>query len=150
LLAALTSERYFSLLDDFERTLAELEPAADAPSLAKIARKQFSRLCRSVAALEDNPPDAALHEQRKRGKRARYTAELAGYDKLAGRAKRFQDILGDHQDAVVIQARLRALATVASTAEALAAGRLLEREHERKLRARARWPKAWKHLSKAV
>ena len=88
---------------------------------------------------------------RKLGKRARYAAELAGRKKLVQRAKELQDVLGEHQDAVVAAGRLRELAAGASPEQALVAGRLVEREAERRTRgARATWPKAWKKLRKTI
>jgi CHAD domain-containing protein len=147
--SALASERYLALLDDYETTLARLEPAAKAPSLAPLARKQLGKLDRSVRALGDEPTDAELHEERKRGKRVRYTAELAGLKAVVKRAKTFQDILGEHQDAVVAQQKLRTLARDATTAEGIALGRLLEREQARKVRARAEWRRAWRHLKRS-
>ena len=73
------------------------------------------------------------------GKRARYAAELAApaEGKRVGRfvdaARELQDVLGEHQDAVVAVRQLRELARVADrTDTALVAGRLIEREEERK------------------
>ena len=44
-------------------------------------------------------------------KRARYAAELSGADAYVKAAKALQDVLGEHQDAVVAAERLRQLAT---------------------------------------
>ena len=58
--------------------------------------------------------------------------------------KRVQDVLGDHQDAGVAADQLRTLAAaVADPRAALAAGIVVERQHARKLRARAEFPAAW-------
>ena len=58
-------------------------------------------------------------------------------------AKQLQDILGDHQDAVVAQARIRDWAAVTARAEAgLAAGRLVQLERDRMAAARRDWPEA--------
>ena len=150
LVAALESPRYLALL-------GELERAADAPrvrtadaNLDKLAHKEFGRLGRAVRALGKSPSDEALHEVRKRGKRARYSAELAGgkrSKKFAEAAKSFQDVVGDHQDAVVAEERLTALVPRAKSPEAVfAAGRLLERQQRRRLTARRSLPKAWRKL----
>ena len=61
-------------------------------------------------------------------------------------AKRLQDVLGEHQDAVVAQERLRALAA-REPAAAMAAGRLIERERARADRAPRAWPAAWKRVA---
>jgi len=76
-------------------------------------------------------------------KRARYASELAGEDTVVDRAKDVQDVLGEHHDAVVAEEKLRALADGES---GLAAGRLVERERERRRRARDEYPRAWKRL----
>ena len=76
--------------------------------------------------------DDALHEVRKTAKKARYAAELA--EPVAGKraarfvkqAKAFQDVVGEHQDAVVAEERLRELAATRSGSSLLAAGRLIE------------------------
>ena len=61
--------------------------------------------------LRPDDPDEAFHEVRKRAKRARYTAEMVapvitGADAKGARrfirgATRIQDVLGEHQDAIV-------------------------------------------------
>jgi hypothetical protein len=74
----------------------------DDVDVEKLARKDFRRLRRSARRLESQT-DAELHKTRIRGKRARYSAELAGRSrgKKASRfvkaAKTFQDVLGDHE-----------------------------------------------------
>ena len=60
-----------------------------------------------------------------------YAHELAGDDKVVARAKKLQDVLGNHQDSVVAEERLRALSSDAPADQALAAGLLIE--HERRL-----------------
>jgi CHAD domain-containing protein len=72
------------------------------------------------------------------GKRARAFADAA---------VRLQDVLGEHQDAVVAGAWLREAAT-GSPSEAFVAGRLAGIETEAGLAARAAWPKAWKALAR--
>ena len=80
-------------------------------------------------------------------KRARYAAELLGSDAYVKAAKTLQDVLGEHQDAVVAEERLRALAT-RQPAGAIAAGRLVERERARAARCRDGMGLAWKRLAK--
>ncbi len=105
---------------------------------------------KAVRKLPDEPTNDQLHAVRKKGKRARYAAELAGRKTLVKRAKKLQDVLGDHQDAVVAAARLRELAAGSTPELALVAGRLVEREEERRLEARAAWPKAWQKFRKTI
>ena len=80
----------------------------------------------------------------------RYVAELAGDSKVVTRAKQLQDVLGEHQDAVVAGERLRALAARGDATLAFAAGRIAEREEARRREARKRWPSAWRALRKAL
>ena len=107
---------------------------------------------RAVRALKKKPSDEALHEVRKRGKRARYAAELAGGKRarrFAEAARSFQDVVGHHQDAVVAEERLTAFVPKAKSSDAVfAAGRLLERQHTRRRKARKSLPKAWKKLDR--
>jgi CHAD domain-containing protein len=150
LLAALRSDEYLALLDQTARTIDELEPSGSAVTLDELADEASARLRKAVRKLPDAPADEELHAVRKKGKRARYAAELAGQEELVKRAKKLQDVLGEHQDAVVAAGRLRQLAAGSAPEQALVAGRLVEREEERRLQARAAWPKAWKKLSKTI
>ncbi len=65
--------------------------------------------------VEEEPTDEAIHQARIKGKRARYAAELLEDElgkpgaKLLAAAKEFQDAAGEHHDAVVAEARIRAL-----------------------------------------
>src|SRR5207302_1678118 len=66
------------------------------------------------------------------------------------RARELQDVIGEHQDAVVAEERLRPAATKAHTPQAaISVGRLVERERVRRRRSRARVPKAWRKLERA-
>ena len=150
LLKVLASDRYFSLLDRYEEVLAELQPSGSDVTLGSIVRKEAKKLRAAAAALPADPPDPELHALRKRGKRLRYAAELAGQNGVVRRAKRFQDVLGAHQDAVTAEERLRALADNAPTEQALVAGRLVEGERARRAEARRRWRQELEELLRAV
>ena len=146
MIAALDSERYFALLDTLEQPVATI--AAD-PTLEEIHAAEHQRLRKAVKTLDDASSDEELHAVRIRVKRARYAAELAGADAYVKAAKVLQDVLGEHQDAVVATERLRNLAhRMPDTA--IAAGRLVERERMRALRGRDEWRSAWKKLAKAA
>jgi len=146
LLAALDSERYFALLDALEGPVATI---ADEPSLEQIHAAEHRRLRKAIQALGPDSPDGELHAARIKVKRARYAAELVGKPAYVKAAKFLQDVLGEHQDAVVAGERLRALA-VRLPAGAVAAGRLIERERERGRRGRDEWEAAWKRLAKTA
>jgi CHAD domain-containing protein len=150
LLHALDSDLYLGLLDDLERTARELTPSGDGSTLPALVDRQAAKLRKIARSLPKDPPDDELHALRKAGKRTRYAAELAGNTKLVKSAKRLQDVLGEHQDAVVAGERLRELAARGDAALAFAAGRVAEREHARRREARKRWPSVWEQLRKAL
>src|SRR3954454_1289888 len=146
LLNALDSGRYAALLD-------ELDDAAEAPqlngrsgSLRKLVKQEYRRVRKLHRSAGRDPSDEQLHELRKKAKRARYAAEMAAPDagkpakRFVKAAKELQDVLGEHQDAVVEEHFLREMAgTIGRPRAALAAGRLLERQAARRARARGGW-----------
>ena len=150
LLKALDGQRYDALVDRFDDALNTLEPTESKVTLAKLAQRELKRLRREVLALEQEPADDALHALRKRGKRVRYAHELSGAKAVVRRAKTFQDVLGEHQDSVVAEERIRALSADAPADQALAAGLLIERERARRAEARASWRKTWRQLERAA
>jgi CHAD domain-containing protein len=149
-LKALDGQRYDTLVDRFEVALTTLEPSEGKATLESLARRELKRLRRDVRALDREPTDDALHALRKRGKRARYAHELSGDKAVVKRAKAFQDVLGEHQDSVVAEERLRALSHDAPSDQALAAGLLIEHERTRRAAARGAWRKAWRQLERAA
>ncbi|HEY2073492.1 MAG TPA: CYTH and CHAD domain-containing protein [Gaiellaceae bacterium] len=149
LLKALSSDRYLVLLDRFPREVDGLAPSDSSATLDDLAERQLKKLRKRVRETSDDAPDDDLHALRKKGKRVRYAYELAGHDKVVKRAKSFQDVLGEHQDSVVAEAALRELG--ASGADrAIVAGRLIEREHTARAKARSTWRKAWKQLLRSA
>jgi CHAD domain-containing protein len=146
LLRALESPRYLQLLNRFETELVELEPTGAEITLTALARSELKRVRKAVHTLSEPPLDDELHDLRKLGKRARYAFELARDRDVADCAKKLQDVLGEHQDSTVAEARLRALGAVGPSDQAVVAGRLLERERLRQAAARADWPSAWRRL----
>jgi CHAD domain-containing protein len=154
LLEALDGDSYRILL---ARLRMRPRLAADVSSvpLDRIARKAFRRLTRAVDGLGPAPDADAVHRLRITLKRARYAAELSAPvgkqgDRFLARARALQTLLGEHQDAVVAERRLRELAVSdGSTAAAFVAGRLAERQKERRERVAKRLPKAWKRLRKS-
>lgn len=155
MLEVLDSPRYVALLEELDRAaVAPRVRSADA-SLEAIARRQFEALRKTMKALGKDPSNAALHRTRIRAKRARYAGELAepvggkGARRFIRAAKAFQDVVGAHQDAVVAEEKIRGAGRAAgSTSAALAAGRLVQLERERRLQARSALPRAWKKLDR--
>jgi CHAD domain-containing protein len=153
LVEALRSERYLMLLDELEQAPEATAVVGLEVPVAKVAEREFRRARKAVRALGDSPSDEQLHRTRVRAKRARYAAELAvgstrGARGFVDRAKRLQDVLGEHQDAVVAEDRLRALAADGDATLGLAVGRLVERERLRRLEARDEWKRSWRRLER--
>ena len=155
LLAILDDDDYFELLDTLEAGPPQHEATEDDPTLAGLWRREFRKLERTMGPLDGDSPAEELHAARLKVKRARYAAELGDVAlgkvgrRFVDRAKALQDVLGEHQDATVSEARLRALAAAAPAEAAFVAGRLVERERARRGEARTAWPAEWKRLRKA-
>jgi CHAD domain-containing protein len=151
LLEALDGDSYRALLARL-RMRPRLAPDVSSVPLDRIARKAFRRLVHTVERLGSAPDDATVHRLRIKLKRARYAAELSEAaggkrDRFLARARSLQDLLGEHQDAVVAERRLRELGLAeASASAAFVAGRLAERQRMRRERVAKRLPKAWKRL----
>ncbi len=149
MLTALESERYLVLLTRLEQ-LAGVATSEDASRTTKaLAAAELKRLRRSIKALVEEPTADALHRVRIKAKRARYAAELAELAvgkpaaRVVAKAKVVQDVIGSHQDAVVAEERIRSLLSGSEDRPAaLAAGRLIEREHRRRERSRELLPAA--------
>jgi CHAD domain-containing protein len=152
---ALRTDRYLALLQELERTARAPRVVSTSVPLDTIARREFRKLRKAARRITPSSPDDEVHELRKKGKRARYAAELA--ETAVGKrargflkhAKRFQDAVGEHQDAVVAEEHLRELQERGGREAAFAAGRLVERQRERKRQARAQLPAAWRELKQA-
>jgi CHAD domain-containing protein len=170
LLAALDSERYFSLLDDLDRLLAEppLTPEAARPAASVLpvaARRAYRqaarRMHRAWRAAAGPGRDEALHRARKSARRARFAAEViapaagAKATRFARRMKKIQSVLGEHQDSVIARAVARDLGISAYLAgenafsygllygrDACSAGRLQDQARRtwKKAAGKSRWP----------
>jgi CHAD domain-containing protein len=144
------------------KLLDRLAAAVDAPpvrssdlSLEAAAGNEFRKLCRAAKKLRRRATAAEVHKARIRAKRARYAAELV--EPLTGKrarrfikeSKRFQDVVGAHQDAVVAADRIRGVVERSkSTETAFAAGRLAERTTARRREALRKIPAAWKRVER--
>jgi CHAD domain-containing protein len=148
LVEQLFTPRYLAVLD----TLENPQLVDSKATVADLAAAEFERARKAARRTET---DEELHKLRVRVKRARYAAELA--ERAVGKpaaafvkaAKRFQDVAGEHQDAVVAEVRLRELAKQTGRGRALfVLGQLVERQQARRDAARAVLPDAWKRLKK--
>ncbi|MPY79574.1 MAG: CHAD domain-containing protein [Actinophytocola sp.] len=152
---ALSSARYQGLLTGLAALANGDGDGEQAPVTATTfvnsLRKPYRALRKGINELGDDPEDGQVHALRIKGKRLRYAAETAlpaakksdakQLGKLVEAAKRLQDVLGQHQDAVVAAQRVRELgAEQENPLAVLVAGRLVEREMARRAQARADLP----------
>lgn len=157
LLDAITTPRYDALLDalvaaaEAPRVPAELGDRPAVEALRPALEGPWKHLTDAIDAIADDPRDENLHAARIRAKRMRYAAEAVApvFGKraraFAGAAAELQDVLGEHQDAVVAGAWLRETGT---GAQAFVAGELAALEVQAARAARDAWPSVWKALSK--
>jgi CHAD domain-containing protein len=148
LLKVLSGDRYLALLDRFAAEADALTPSGVDVTLGELAKRELRKLRDDVHATDAEPADDELHALRKRGKRVRYAYELAGKSAVVKRAKALQDVLGEHQDSVFAETTLRDLSSAPE--QAIVAGRLIERERDRRATARNGWRKAWDRLARAA
>ncbi len=156
----------------YARLIERLADAAERPALGDDAQepcrtalpplvgKAWVRLKKPARRIVADSPDEDLHEVRKRAKRARYAAEsvaVALDESVADAAARFarratalQDILGEHQDAVVACAEIQRVAEAHPHAGPFnfAAGRLMEKQAVAADAARGEFFKAWDRLDR--
>ena len=70
-------------------------------------------------------------------------------ERFVDRVKKLQDVLGEHQDAAVAEARLRELAGESSGPRTgFVAGLLVERQHARRQAARAAFEESWRDVQR--
>jgi CHAD domain-containing protein len=156
LVAELESPRYLALLDRLDAIETALPVARSCETMKRMLRRAARRARRNLRRISPASSDAELHHARIAAKRARYAAELAATasgraaERLARRAKAIQTLLGDHQDSVVAEARLHDLAGEASPAAAFVAGRIAERERDRREADRAKLPRKAKSFFAAT
>jgi CHAD domain-containing protein len=163
-LQALDSDRYHRIVVAIDGLLAAppLTAKADRPAskvLPQRAVKAYRKLRDIVDRIEATPAgeerDHHLHDARKAAKKARYAGEMLTefFGKPAARfasaMEVLQDELGQHQDSVVMRARIAQLAAEEPTpAAAFVYGRLHAHEERRGELAVERFEAAWKRGSK--
>jgi CHAD domain-containing protein len=121
LIAALDSDRYLALLATIDRLLGEppltrrarARARQELPALVGRAHRRVDGHVRAAAGLSGDERDVEWHEARKASKRLRYASEAAApvlgkqATQLVKQVKHVQELLGDHQDAVVARPVLR-------------------------------------------
>jgi CHAD domain-containing protein len=158
LLESLASDRYPALL--WAVVEAAREPRGRGRRAGRPADRAPALLAEPWRALEVSVKDArrteaddALHRVRIDTKQVRYGAEAivpvagGGARRFAADAKRLQEVLGEHQDAVTAIRWLTERADRADTPTiSFVAGRLVQLELAARDRARAAWPSTWSSL----
>jgi CHAD domain-containing protein len=151
----LDGERYLVLLERLvdaawsPRCTADGDkPAADV--FPDLVRKDWKRLARLVAVAQTTGADHDFHEVRIAAKRLRYAGEAVTptfgkvASRLAAQAERVQEVLGEHQDAVIAQEALRTLArSSGGRSVGFTLGLLHQQEEARARAARAAFVDAW-------
>jgi CHAD domain-containing protein len=153
-LTELRSDRYLRLLDDVDAVAGgsalkgKRANRAARKQLPREVRRAFDRMAgfveQAAAAASPDEADRLLHEVRKAAKRVRYAAESVqpaiGSDAtdLAKAMEQLQDVLGEHNDSVVVRPLLRRLGVEAEEAgdSAFTFGRLHALEEWRAARTR--------------
>lgn len=163
---ALQGKRYHRLIEQLKQAVVLPPLRAEAGAvrrseLYQLARPAWKTLKKRGRALRPDDPDAAFHDVRKRAKRARYVAEelaavldprrAEGAQRFAEAATRVQDLLGEHQDAVVAAETITRILAVHNDHDApfnLAADRLLKHQLRAADRSRTRFFKRWKKFDR--
>jgi CHAD domain-containing protein len=154
LLAGMRSDRYLELIERLLAASRSVMPSAEGHDfeleLGDLVAKPWQKLRGAVDDLADDPPDEDLHAVRIRAKRTRYAAEAVA-PAVGKEAKRFasavadvQEVLGDHQDAVVAGQWLRDHVPTDDGDAAFVAGQLVAVEADAADESRAQWTDAWK------
>jgi CHAD domain-containing protein len=155
-LGAIGSPRYLALVERLVTEAGSPRLAGRRLALDALVTSEYRRMRKAARGVGAEADAATMHRLRIAGKRVRYAAELAVLpgdrqgQAFVRAAKGLQDVLGAHQDAVVAEERLRALAADAEPAVAVAAGRLVEQEVCRRAGARRDAPGALEALARAA
>lgn len=124
MLSALNDDRYTVFVAGLRRRIEKHDlalfsgPSANAPlfdASGKLLKKFLKKAVRAVDALDEESAPEALHAARKKVRRLRYGLDFLGSfhgrpaNRLRKQAKLVQDLLGEHQDAIVAQDVLRSV-----------------------------------------
>jgi CHAD domain-containing protein len=155
LLSELKSARYLDLIRRLQLAATDPTVVESTVTLRDLATREFKKLRKVIRQVGASPNSATVHKIRINAKRARYAAELA--EPVVGKpATRFikkarvvQDVLGMHQDAIQAEAHVRAfIKHSASVRAAFVAGRMVERQRERRAKATKEMRTLWEELLK--
>jgi CHAD domain-containing protein len=150
---ALDSARYSRIVEHLGTFLSRPPASAADVSLPDVAATEWKRLRKAVQKLPGRPSADDLHAVRIKVKRARYAAELARAAagargaRFIDQAKKLQNILGDLQDAVVIERYLHDAIGRTEPAQALEK-HLVKRQRKRRKKARTAFFEEWPKLKR--
>jgi CHAD domain-containing protein len=155
LLNELTSARYLDLIRRLQQAKHDPIVVETTITLNDIAKSAFTKLRKAIQHLGPSPTNPKLHEIRIKTKRARYAAQLAeladgkAVTRCIKTAGTVQDVLGMHQDAIQAEAHVRAFHKQSTNVRAaFVAGRMVERQRERRDEARKNVETLWKKFLK--
>jgi len=139
----LKSARYLDLIRRLQQAAHNPTVVESTVTLRDLATQEFTKLRNAIRQAGHAPNTATIHATRINTKRARYAAELAEptvgkpATRFITKARAVQDVLGLHQDALQAEAHIRAFLKQSTSARAaFVAGRMVERQRQRRERAR--------------
>jgi CHAD domain-containing protein len=149
----LTSARYLELIRRLQQAAHDPSVVESPMCVRHLAKREFKKLRKAISRLGPSPSDTRLHKVRIKAKRARYAAELArsSVGKPASRfiksARIVQDLLGIHQDAIQAERHIRQFLKYSTSLRAgFVAGRMVERQRQRRQRVRKDMKSLFKRL----
>jgi CHAD domain-containing protein len=155
LLNELKSERYLDLIRRLQQAAHDPTVIESTVTLRDLAKHEFTKLRNAIRQAAHAPNNAKIHETRIKTKRARYAAELAEptvgkpATRFINKARAVQDVLGMHQDSIQAEAHIRAFLKKSTSARAaFVAGRMVERQRQRRETARKDMPRLLRGLVK--
>ncbi|MDJ0699957.1 MAG: CHAD domain-containing protein [Woeseiaceae bacterium] len=169
LVAALSSDRYKALIDEYERFLRARAAGDSEKHVQRSIAECEDRLVHLVVAkmqdkarkITKESPARKLHRLRLLAKRLRYLLEFfrvvrpRKWRKPIAALSTMQDELGEHQDAIVARQRLTTYAESIALLEEnrrllLAMGRLTQQEEDRAILYRRKFPALWAAFEQSI
>lgn len=154
-LGELTSGRYFDLIRRLQQAVRDPSLVESSLNIGRLAIREFKKLCKVIKRIGPSPSDAVLHQVRIKTKRARYAMDLARNSlgkpavRLIKSTRAVQDLLGIHQDAIQAERHVRQfLKHSASIQAGFLAGRMVERQRQRRATVRSEVKLLFKTLLK--
>jgi len=155
MLEDLRSARYLTLLDHLQSSIQHMDILNLHVALQDLVKKEFDKLEKAVDNLPKAYNDENLHRLRIGAKRVRYALELAepcigkSASQLIRQVRKLQDLLGAHQDTVMIEEQLQTfLRSTQHVSSAFTTGLIVERLRRRRSKARKDFPNRWDKVKK--